>query len=953
MEPLVELYINSGDTLDIDKNFGIGIQYTIDDIRNIEKRNTAYSKTIILPGTKKNNFLLGNLFDINSDFSLFNPNIKTKCQLIRNGTPIIDGFLQLRNIIKHNEVDLQGNRIEYNVVIFDKQVDFYTKIENKKLNELDFSDFNHNYIQANIENSWNNNWKDVYVYPLLFNGNEDLTGGDNVWSTTDFTPAIFHKSYLQQIGEESQFEFGGDFWNNLSEYEREIIPFNGEQSQIRESSDILINDFRVGLSGTKTFTNHITTKQSLDVLFNTNNFIRIKIPFDEESPLPNFDTNNNFNTSTNRWELSNLNFFANWDLQGEFIVKLTVTALDSSFIWNADASGPTGTGNYVLTTNTNVDFDLIYSLTRSDLSPDDPVGIKIIHQDFITDFPRQLLQGDSVIYESKIDGLFFNNEQLLPNNDYEVKLDLKVKGLPLTQNIQFTHDDMFITPSGTPNLRWKFELFKTSGATVTKLQSYPLISDGLTEGETVDLNSTIPKKLKQSDIIDDLVKRYNLYIKVDPDNDKKLLLFTRNQFYSGGTTLDWTDKKEYDIPDEIEFLPELQNKEILFSYTPDEDKYNEDYTKRTNDIYGEKRIIFDNQFVKGEKKIQSPFSPTPLIKNRISNTYSAIVPAIKGSEPKNKPRILYYNGLINTIHSSWGFFFVDPSFGFIDAKLFSTYPYAGHFDNPLTPTLDINFGETDFLYYNDTSSGTTNNLFNRYWRNYIEQIAEGKLITSMFDLNESDINFIKNNMNTKIFIKESYHFINKIIDYDPTKNKLTKVELLKIIDGVEFIGEKKKSKVIWTPSTPFVATGAILDTSTHTNKSLSDDGAMIGKNNKIGEDSNSIMIIGSGNTVDTNTIDSGIIGGNDNYIGAGIKNSWIIGTDNKIVERSNEFYIGDIHIIDGKTKVNYNIVDGNASLKTATYSDKKQNLIDGGQNKVREIDWTFEENLIDGGQNKL
>jgi len=48
MEPLVELYINSGDTLDIDKNFGIGIQYTIDDIRNIEKRNTALRLFTIL-----------------------------------------------------------------------------------------------------------------------------------------------------------------------------------------------------------------------------------------------------------------------------------------------------------------------------------------------------------------------------------------------------------------------------------------------------------------------------------------------------------------------------------------------------------------------------------------------------------------------------------------------------------------------------------------------------------------------------------------------------------------------------------------------------------------------------------------------------------------------------------------------------------------------------------------
>ena len=74
----IELFINDpiNATLDMDQNFDVAIQYSIADIRNVSKRNAAYSKTVVLPGTKNNNFWFGNLFDVNADFTAFNPNVK-------------------------------------------------------------------------------------------------------------------------------------------------------------------------------------------------------------------------------------------------------------------------------------------------------------------------------------------------------------------------------------------------------------------------------------------------------------------------------------------------------------------------------------------------------------------------------------------------------------------------------------------------------------------------------------------------------------------------------------------------------------------------------------------------------------------------------------------------------------------------------------------------------------
>ena len=54
----------------------IALQYNIDDVRNIEKKNTNHSKTITLAGTKTNNKAFGNLFDVNADFTKYNPTKK-------------------------------------------------------------------------------------------------------------------------------------------------------------------------------------------------------------------------------------------------------------------------------------------------------------------------------------------------------------------------------------------------------------------------------------------------------------------------------------------------------------------------------------------------------------------------------------------------------------------------------------------------------------------------------------------------------------------------------------------------------------------------------------------------------------------------------------------------------------------------------------------------------------
>ena len=107
-----------------------------------------------------------------------------------------------------------------------------------------------------------------------------------------------------------------------------------------------------------------------------------------------------------------------------------------------------------------------------------------------------------------------------------------------------------------------------------------------------------------------------------------------------------------------------------------------------------------------------------------------------------------------------------------------------HFDDPINPSYDINFGVCDYYFYDELDNKTNNNLYNLYWRRTLGQIDKGKMLTAYFDLNEADIQGLE--LNDKIRIDNSWWHINKVIDYDASVRKLTKVELLSIDADLEF-----------------------------------------------------------------------------------------------------------------------------------------------------------------------
>lgn len=214
--------------LDIDKGLSNQITYSVSDLKNLDTKTTSFSKTIILPGTAKNNNILGNIFDFNNaNFTSdllpnvgynYNASKTAKCSIQVNGMIVIKGVFKLLQII------IDGKNVEYECSVIGELGGLSMKMGAKKIEELDFSAYNHVYSIANITGSWaNENAGAGYYYPHIDYGTYS-TDKKN-WKYGTFRPALFVKEYLEKIFNANGYTYECDLFNT-DRFKRLIIPHN-------------------------------------------------------------------------------------------------------------------------------------------------------------------------------------------------------------------------------------------------------------------------------------------------------------------------------------------------------------------------------------------------------------------------------------------------------------------------------------------------------------------------------------------------------------------------------------------------------------------------------------------------------------------------------------------------------------------------------------------------------
>jgi hypothetical protein len=818
-----EVIVEGGHRLDVFEGLDFSFNYSVSDIREPDKRQTEYTKTIKCPGTSNNNTLFGNLFeaDIANPFDPnidnigvnFNPNKKASVQVLQNSLPVLDGSMQLRRI------SVTDGRIEYEVVFIGRLIDLFGAWGDKKMNEvdengdyiIDLSDFDHVLTDTVQAASWSATVGDGYVYPLIDYGrnlNIDANGR-RTYPIVDLRPAVYVRTIWDKIFELAGATYAGGILNNTQpdgfDFDRLIIPWTAgfELSE----TDIEERTIYADRGTDKTLFTTSTEIYDMDAA--------------PVNPL------SQYNTGTDEFTLDNSSTYI-----FEGILYATVT--------RTVGGTPTGVVQVFIDLYVNGTFAFTTGYCEVDL-PDNPsIGQVATSACSWVSSEIVLNAGDVVQFKYRIDPV----QLTILNGGFTSTLD--------------------------------------SGSFV---QCKPVNTE-LAVGDTVTLNFGLPD-ITIKEFFLSIVKMFNLYMVPDKSVADLYHFYTRDEFYGSGQLRDWTYKLDRSQAIDITPMGLLSGREYVYTYSDDEDYYNIRYYSNYGRVYGTRQLDIDNDFVPARRESEVVFSATPLVNDGAS---ARIIPKIydedisEGAKVADANiRILYYGGLLDGViawrHGLTGTYYND-------------YPYAGHWNNPITPTLDINFGLSfEYYYQGNGATGpltfTNNNLFKAYHERQFLEIAskDSKLITAMFLLTPLDIHQL--DFRDTILIDQTYYRLNKVINYNPFKSGLTKVELFKAGDiafkGAESVAEGS-GKALGSGKLEEKAPNANGKTLLNGNQFEPFQGKVIGSGNVVSPNATGFFVQGDGNTVGASK-NVTLIGSNC-IVANGVQNVTAIGVQGITISKS-------------------------------------------------------------------
>jgi hypothetical protein len=788
---VARLVIGTQDNTGVFANIPVPITYQISDIREPEKRKGSRSLTIKIPATQDTNILFENIFQVNIDLQTFDPRLKTSATYYIDELSQLVGYIQLLKILK----DETTGKVEYELNLLGELKTFFTEVNGEYLDELDFSAYNHTLNYTNIVNSWSATAGSGYYYPMI-------DWGVNNSNLSQVRPEHLRGCLYAREIMEKMFDDKGYTWTSTfldSTFFNNLIITPNELPAL--STTVMNNNkFLAEADGSQLFTlnlNNPSAGSLLNYFVNTWNTL--------EFPSETYDTGNIFNnvsyvftpTSTNNYNL-NLNMALNFVWKRNGVDKTTS-------IGAARASG--------------IHIAIVNTTTNTVLG--------------IYDF--NINSASFAVSNSNNCNVVINNINLTAGNTFEAQ-------------IKFFNIAATISNPADYGGTWTLEVENVTGSNF----GAEFTTTAVYEGQTVFVNDLIPSNTLKTDFIRSIIRLFNLQVQLDKNNPNNYLIETWNDFYNQ-PVIDWTGKHDENSETQITPVGELNYKFYNYSYKEDGDYYNKKYKDEYKEVYGFDTNEITSDFVNGTNTTDVIFSPTPYA---VNPSIPMVTPVIIKKENntiapiKPNTRILYRTGSINLPTGiSWTFVYNSGA----NSVVYNTYPHAGHTDNPYAPTLDLNWGFPKKVYYTfPNQTWTTNNLFNKYYSRYLNEITDkdSKIITTNFYLSPLDIHTF--DFRRPIFWKDAYYLVNKIINYNPLERNVTQVELLKLQSYDDFsptVSEFNGGLGTENTSWERIINGNITNGN---NTNYGNDSAVIGgSGNFISANTESVTLINSENVVTT------------------------------------------------------------------------------------------------------
>ena len=780
---MVRIFLENQE-LDINEGFTHQMTYAVDDLKNLDSKSTAYSKTIVLPGTTKNNNLLGNIFEIhNSNFTVngatnigynFNATVSAKVRVEVNGVQIVKGILRLMEII------IDGSHIEYEVVIFGELGGFYSKLGGRKLEGIDFFIYNHNYNYSEISNSWNYTY--TFSGAMVFS-NKTLY----VLDINDYNLAVGQSFTIASAGTNNgtytvvSYEYNysrnqaiitiATNWTSQAGYSPATITFApqgyGYYYPLIDYGNVSTNktDYDV-----KALRPAVYVKELMHRII-TNAGYTLESNFFNTTFFENLILPNNQKT----FEVLKTRIFTGLTQNALLISSLGEKITNSANIINFSTANNIDYTYTGATNNYNINYNTTFNATKYNNSAfNQNLGFKIaISKDRGGTISTEYISPVYTYYQ-------FTGVYNSSTNDYRatnfINFNFTANNIELA-----TNDKIFFTLYQSIAIG---NLIATSTipTTIITIDSSTPIMLPIVIGDTVRLNNCIPQNILQKDFFTSIMKMFNLMVIEDKLVEKKLIIEPYVDFYetSPSTYIDWTYKIDRNSPIRIKPMSEANARVYKLNYKDDTDFYNDNYKKKYSEGYSS--LTYDNllEFSKETSSIEILFASTPIVGYGSKDKEVSTIFKMNGTTEDTTasvPRILQKKNLTVGAYK-----LLNPLVsGTVYASGITTFPYAGHLNDPNTPTIDISFGAPKELYFTATTY-PSDNLFNTYYSPYIAEITDkdSRLVTMKAKLTEVDIYNL--DFRRLIFVDGVLYRLQKVIDY--SAGELCTIELLRVINVI-------------------------------------------------------------------------------------------------------------------------------------------------------------------------
>ncbi len=229
-----------GKKLDMSAEISGLLTFAIDDVKNFASRQTAFSKTVVLPGTANNNAIFGNIFEIgiSNDYNPaianigynFNPSKSARCIIFQDFLQTFKGTIRMTEIVKDK------NRIEYEMALNGEITGLNVALSSGFLSDLDFSAYNQALTTANIIASWDNAPGSGVYFPLIDYGT--YSTDKHNWDIRTFRPALYAKEYIDKMFTASGYRYICDLFDT-ARFKKIVIPHN--QKKLTKLGTTLLN----------------------------------------------------------------------------------------------------------------------------------------------------------------------------------------------------------------------------------------------------------------------------------------------------------------------------------------------------------------------------------------------------------------------------------------------------------------------------------------------------------------------------------------------------------------------------------------------------------------------------------------------------------------------------------------------------------------------------------------